>query len=138
MPSLLTVHAAVTWALTGLIHTIQWVHYPLFKNVGPGDFPEFHRQHTTRITRLVAPLMLAEILTAGWLLLKTTANPTLFLASLPPLVLVWISTALLQVPLHNRLANGFNPAVHRRLVLTNHIRTFAWTLRALLLLPLDL
>ncbi len=138
MPSLLTVHAAVTWALTGLIHTIQWVHYPLFKNVGPADFPEFHRQHTTRITRLVAPLMLAEILTAGWLLLKTTANPPLFLASLPPLVLVWISTALLQVPLHNRLANGFNPAVHRRLVLTNHIRTFAWTLRALLLLPLDL
>jgi hypothetical protein len=82
--------------------------------------------------------MLAEILTAAWLLLKTTANPPLFLASLPPLVVVWISTALLQVPLHNRLANGFNPAVHRRLVLTNHIRTFAWTLRALLLLPLDL
>jgi hypothetical protein len=134
MPDLITLHSAVTWTLVGLIHTIQWVHYPLFKNVGSQDFPEFHRQHTTRITRLVAPLMVLELLTATWMLVKNTPNSPLFLASLPPLALIWISTALLQVPLHNRLSNGFNPAIHRRLVRTNHIRTVAWTLRALLLL----
>jgi hypothetical protein len=41
----------------------------------------------------------------------------------------------LQVPLHTRLARGFDPAAHRQLVRTNWLRTLAWTLRALLLLP---
>ena len=136
MPSILTLHLAATWALVGLIHTIQWVHYPLFKHVAAEDFPEFHRQHTSRITRVVAPLMLAELLTAAWMLLKPVTNPPLFFISLVPLIIVWISTAFLQIPLHQRLATGFDPLVHRRLLLTNQLRTLAWTLRAALLLAL--
>ena len=42
------------------------------------------------------------------------------------------STVLLSVPFHNRLANGFNADDHRGLVVTNWIRTGAWTFRGLL------
>jgi hypothetical protein len=50
------------------------------------------------------------------------------------LVVIWLSTLLLQVPQHNTLGAGFDDAAHRTLVLTNWLRTAAWTLRSLLVL----
>jgi hypothetical protein len=47
---------------------------------------------------------------------------------------IWLSTALLQVPRHRALEAGFDPAAHRALVATNWIRTVAWTARGFLLL----
>lgn len=46
------------------------------------------------------------------------------------LLVVWGSTGLLQVPAHDALFVGFSPAVHRRLVNSNWLRTIAWTARA--------
>jgi hypothetical protein len=42
---------------------------------------------------------------------------------------IWLSTLLFYAPLHMRLSTGFDPVLHRRLVLTNWIRTAAWTAR---------
>jgi hypothetical protein len=52
------------------------------------------------------------------------------------LLLIWISTILLQVPQHRRLQAGFDPAVHRRLVSTNWLRTIFWSARAAIALAL--
>ena len=52
------------------------------------------------------------------------------------LAVIWGSTALLQIPLHNALSAGFDPEVHARLVQTNWIRTIGWTARGLLALHL--
>ena len=41
--------------------------------------------------------------------------------------IIWITTALLQVPMHGRLARGFSQAAHRRRVSSNWIRTIAWS-----------
>ena len=57
-------------------------------------------------------------------------------AGLALLAVIWLSTALVQVPLHRRLQGGFDAAAHRRLVRTNWLRTAAWTLRAALALRL--
>jgi hypothetical protein len=46
--------------------------------------------------------------------------------------IVWASTFLIQVPLHNRLGSGFNHEVIQLLVNTNWIRTIGWSLRAIL------
>jgi len=43
------------------------------------------------------------------------------------------STALVQVPLHSRLAREHDREVARRLVTSNWVRTIAWTLRGLIL-----
>ena len=48
------------------------------------------------------------------------------------LVLVGVvlaSTALIQAPLHGRLAGGFSPELHRLLVASNWLRTATWSLR---------
>jgi hypothetical protein len=50
------------------------------------------------------------------------------------LAVIWISTAFVQVPCHEQLSQGFDKAVHQRLVWTNWLRTAAWSLRALLVL----
>ncbi|MEM1060732.1 MAG: hypothetical protein AAGJ97_00240, partial [Planctomycetota bacterium] len=45
---------------------------------------------------------------------------------------IWLSTFLVQVPLHARLERGFDETAHRRLVGSNVWRTAAWTFRGLL------
>lgn len=126
-------HFAVTCALVGLIWTIQIVQYPLFDRVGREAFPAWHAAYTAAITWVVAPLMLAELATGLWLWGVVGHREPAFLVSLAVLALVWMATAFVQVPLHGRLAHGFDAACHRRLVRSNWLRTSAWTLRAGLL-----
>lgn len=124
---MLLAHAAVTWALVGLIWTIQVLHYPLFRHVEASAWKDFHESHARRITWLVAVLMPAEVVLAGLMLVRAPGG--LAWAGAALLVVVWLSTALLQMPLHRRLGDGYDPHVGRALVRTNWIRTLAWTAR---------
>jgi len=132
MITLLLLHAITTWVLCGLIWTIQVVHYPLFEDVGHEKFPGFHGRHMRLITWIVAPLMFLEVGSAG-LLLFWGERSWLFLLSLAALAVVWLSTAVSQVPMHDQLVRGYNAEVIRKLVLTNWWRTLAWTIRGLCL-----
>jgi hypothetical protein len=125
-------HLAVTCALVGLIWTVQIVVYPLFDRVGRAVFASWHQAYVERIGRVVGPLMLMEMGTAGWLLWAGWRDPV-FVSSVALLGFIWVTTALVQVPLHRRLAGGFEGAAHQRLVRTNWLRTLAWSLRGLLL-----
>jgi len=125
-------HLAATLYLAGLIWCIQVVHYPLMDRVGAEGFAEFHRQHSRRISAIVILPMVVELATA---LLLAAFVPDGVPRGLPALGLgllavVWVSTFFFQVPLHTRLARGFDAEVHRRLVRSNWLRTVAWSLRA--------
>jgi hypothetical protein len=128
MTWLLTSHHAATWALVGLIWVVQLVQYPLFARVGREAFAAYHQHYTRQITWVVAPLMFLEIGTAAWLVIAGSRDSWL-LASLVPLAFNWISTGLVQIPLHEKLAAGFDVHTHARLVATNWWRTSAWSLR---------
>jgi hypothetical protein len=138
LPDLLLLQAAATWFMTGVIWIIQIVHYPLFAGVGPDRYAAYQHRHMRRITAIVAPAMFVEAATAlAAALWPPPGVPALATwAGLLLVVLLWLSTALLQVPAHRRLTQGFDPAAHRRLVATNWLRTTLWTTRALLLLSL--
>lgn len=136
MTLLLPLHSAATWALAGLIWTIQLVHYPLFAQVGRDSFKAYHQRHTTQITWVVAPLMFLELLTAAALVMFGNRDPWL-LASLVPLAFNWLSTWRVQIPLHDKLAAGFDAQAHQRLVSTNWWRTAAWTSRGACLLMMS-
>ncbi len=131
---LLVIHAALTWALVGLILTIQLVHYPLFSRVGTDGYAAYQREHVTRITWLVAPLMLAELATGAALVLHPPAFVSAASAGLGLglIVLIWVSTTLIQSPVHGRLTTGFDATLHARLVTTNWLRTVLWLLRGFL------
>ncbi len=133
---ILVLHAAATLFMTGLIWFVQWVHYPLFASVGKAVFADYEALHTMRTTMVVAPVMLAELLTAGGLLLfspRISEVPPVELGiSLALLAGIWISTAAVQVPAHAVLSQGFQAEAYQRLVTTNWWRTAAWTARSAL------
>jgi hypothetical protein len=127
-------HAAVTAFLAGLIWVVQLVHYPLFDRVEERTFPSFHAAHSRRISVIVVPAMALEAALALLLVLRPVAGVPFWLPS-AGLLLVTVnalSTAFLQVPLHRRLAGGFDPEAHGALVRTNVLRTLAWSLRAVI------
>ena len=126
--ALVVAHAAATLAMAGLIWFVQVVHYPLFRMASRPSFSEFARQHQRRTGWVVMPLMSVEAVTAVLLLLRAAGSWTWTGAAI--LALIWLSTALLQVPQHRRLAQGFEAQAARRLVATNWLRTAAWTARA--------
>ena len=133
---------APTLFMTGLIWFVQVVHYPLFALVGPAAFPRYEQQHARRTGWVVFPPMLLELLTA-LAALSPRLRPSQLsrpaaIASAALVLLIWLSTALLQIPLHNQLDRTSDPAtllrLQRRLVQTNWLRTAAWTARSALLL----
>lgn len=132
----LLANAAATWFMVGVIWFVQVVHYPLFGGVGTGDFCEYQRRNVGRTTWVVGPPMLIEAFTAVmllWVRPPTTPSWQTILGA-GMLAVAWLSTALLQGPSHGQLSSGFDLRTHRRLVATNWIRTFAWTVRGVLVL----
>jgi magnesium-transporting ATPase (P-type) len=126
------IHLAATWFLTGLIWLIQQVHYPLMHDIGPAEFSAYSRNHQNRITPVVGIAMFLEVTSALALLSfdPSARKSVSFQVSLALLAIIWLSTALIQVPLHRRLVHGRDLAAITALVRTNWIRTVAWSARA--------
>jgi hypothetical protein len=133
---LLLVHAAATLAMLGVILVVQLVHYPLFRHVGRVSYDTYQAEHMWRITWIVGPLMTTELGTAIGLVWAPlpAVPPWMVWTGLGLVLFIWGTTALVQVPLHSRLTDGFDAATHRRLVRTNWLRTGAWVLRTGLVL----
>ena len=138
MHTLILLQLLSTLPMTGLVWFVQVVHYPLFARVGEQQFPSYEAAHANRTTWVVAPLMLLELGSSLLLLfphLRPVSAPSwsVWLGAVLVAVL-WLSTAAVQVPLHNRLHRGYSAPQAQRLVTSNWVRTLAWTLRAALVL----
>ena len=135
---LLLVHAAATLIMVGIIWFVQIVHYPLLAKVGEAQFVQYSQLHQKWTTLVVGPPMLLEALAAVWLIREPPpeASATYLWAGIALLFVNWISTAVLQIPLHHRLEHGYDPQAIRQLVRTNWVRTLSWTARGGLALAL--
>lgn len=131
---LLVVQAMATWSMTALIWFVQLVQYPSFSRVGIELFPSFHSYHSSRITFIVAPLMVAEAVSAVGLFWRPAPEMARWEITLGAglVGVIWASTALLQVAMHRRLSRGFDEGAWRFLVASNWIRTAAWSVRTVL------
>lgn len=127
---------ASTMILVGVIWFVQLVQYPFFSEVGTENFPKYHAAHTFWITPVVAPAMIVELFTSILIIFYLPENIDfkLFYFGLLLAIIVWTSTFFLQIPMHNKLALGFDAEVHKTLVNTNWIRTITWSLRGVLVL----
>jgi hypothetical protein len=126
---LVDVHLVSTTMMAGLIWFVQIVHYPLFRKVGAGGFTRYAREHATRTTWVVAPLMLVELSSAVGVATLSHGTGTFVpaIAGLLLLAVAWASTAFVQVPCHGRLASAYDPLMIGRLVFSNWLRTIAWS-----------
>ena len=134
MTWILLAHAMATFFMVGLIWFVQLVHYPLLKRVGKRDFPQYEAAHCRLTTWVVGPPMLVEAATAPILFWYSPFAATTWMLrmGMALLLVIWLSTALLQVPRHRDLGLSFQSAAHRRLVATNWVRTVAWSLRGVI------
>ncbi|OYW70414.1 MAG: hypothetical protein B7Z37_30810 [Verrucomicrobia bacterium 12-59-8] len=130
MPLPISIHLGVTWMLVGLIWVVQILVYPQFHKVAAAQFTDYHFAHCFRMALIIAPLLFTEIATSAWLLYAGQRTP-LFVISLGLIPFIWLCTAAFQAPMHIRLMRGFDAPLIRRLILTNWIRTLAWTARGI-------
>lgn len=117
---------------TGLIWTIQIVHYPGFLKVSEESYQAYQSFHMKSITSLVGPSMLLELLFSVWALMfiKQLPAPGWHLTTILILALIWVHTALWASPLHMKLVAGYNEKLVHDLIQANWWRTIGWTLRA--------
>ena len=88
--------------------------------------------HKSRISFIVVPVMLVELITS--ILLSFSDAPLLLLQrmGLGIVVLIWLTTFFLQVPLHEKLSDGYNEEAVRKLGSSNWWRTFLWSAKSAL------
>jgi riboflavin synthase len=73
--------------------------------------------------------MLAELILSIWWVLSDDYS-AVSVSAVVFVLIVWLSTFVLQVPIHNRLKAGKEDREIQHLVATNWIRTAAWSLKA--------
>ena len=129
-------HVVATWFMVGLIWTIHVVHYPLFAEVGDATYVAFQSAHVDRIGKLLFVPWLTEgitLLALLWLAFiagrRELRIPVMIGAIAMAMVLV--ISGFWSAPAHGELMDGFDSAVHDRLMTANLIRTLAWTVRGL-------
>ena len=118
---------ATGWALFGLIWIVQLVHYPSFRYVP--DFTEFHVHHTSSITLVVGPLMVAELATVSWAVYLSGFS-WVWVVPWVTVVTIWALTFFWAVPLHESLATHRDDATIEALISANWPRTALWTMKA--------
>ncbi len=128
LPQLVVLELVSTSLLVGLIWVIQLIVYPSFKYIAEEKWQSFHQLHSHRISCIVTWLMPLELILA-LLIISNSETSVLALFSLALLVIVWLSTFLLQVPAHNKLSKTRSPKVVLFLINSNWLRTIAWTLK---------
>ena len=131
--AILAAQALASAVMCGIIWFVQVVHYPLFAHVPSGAEADYPRENQRRTAWVVIPPMLLEGLTALALAIRPpsgVAAPAAWLG-LGLVLVLWLSTAALQMPLHRRLdQEGHAADTIAALVRSNWIRTALWSARA--------
>ena len=120
--------------LVGVILMTQILSYPLFLKLGISNFYNYYNSYTKRISFIVIPLMIFEVLLS--IILNIILNNFYLFASNILLFVVWGSTFFIQVPIHNKLSSNHSYVLINKLIYTNWIRTIAWFCKLIILIKL--
>ena len=133
---LLISNLSVTLIMFSAIWFVQLAYYPLLKFVGRKEFARYETEYVKRIMPFAILMLLLELITGILLLWIRPVNVSFInvLIGVLLLAIIWMSTFLIQLPLHKKLRRGFNKNTHDLILKTNWIRTIAWTLRAILMI----
>ena len=125
---LLLLRILVDTAALVLIWLVQLVIYPAFLYSNRTDFQRWHPTYTRRVTTVVLPIMLSQVVVYGLALLQQFSWDVVFNSVL--IAFVWAVTFFSAVPLHQRLGapNQDHAPLARRLVGVNWYRTVLWTI----------
>ena len=114
--------------MLGLILTTQIVSYPMFLKAEE-NFSVYHISYVNKISIIAAPFMIIELLLSLFFVfyIKSYIAVSTFLI----MVLIFLCTFFIQVPIHEKLKNNFNISLCDKLIKTNWIRVFLWLLKCI-------
>lgn len=122
--------------MVGIIWIIQLIHYPSFKYISPKKYFKFQKLHMNKISLIVMPVMLVEIISGVYILLYVFPGNKVYAFSILMLVFIWLITALYFSKVHSELLHNNSITLKNKLVQNNWYRTTLWTIRLMLILPL--
>jgi fatty acid desaturase len=106
--------------LVVLIWIVQLIIYPSFLYYDSDSLSKWHKVYTGRITIIVAPLMIAQIAIAAYLLLIKGTFSIPEIAALIFIAVNWLITMFIFIPLHEHIDTiPDDRKVQRRLVHLN-------------------
>lgn len=127
----MTITKIIDFGLVILIWMTQLIVYPGFLHYPADKLLQWHAKYTPVIMVIVGPLMLLQVLLHGFEFLREMN--ALRAVTLLLILVVWLHTFLVAVPLHNELTQGVDPlAAAEKLVRVNWFRTAVWTVIFLL------
>ncbi len=128
---LYSLHILFNATLLGVILATQFVSYPMFLSVDSKSFTSYHMNYTFNISKIVLPLMVIELF---FVIEMLSNNYNVYsLISFFLIIVVWLSTFFIQVPLHNSLSEKYSELKIKKLILSNWIRTFSWFAKLIVL-----
>tara|TARA_B100001094_G_C17969801_1_gene689736 strand:- start:327 stop:728 length:402 start_codon:yes stop_codon:yes gene_type:complete len=118
--------------LVCLIWLIQLLHYPFFKFIDVSQSSKAFEFHQRSISFIVIPLMLIELFTGFFLTLYFwNSFAKLLSINLGVILLIWIQTFTVMVPLHMKLMTKYDLNTVNSLIKQNWFRTILWTLKGI-------
>lgn len=121
---LTTLNVLLNSILVGIILITQFVNYPLFKKIDQ-NFEIIHKEYTTKMGYVVAPIMVLEAVTVfSMYIYYPKSNELVFITCLT--IIIWLSTFLIQVPIHKTISFKKDSKKIKKLISTNYIRTISW------------
>lgn len=110
-----------------LIWLVQLIIYPSFQYYDKRNLIVWHRYYTLRLSIIVIPLMVGQLILCS--LQIYVFYSTVGMINLTMVILVWIITFTLFVPVHAKIAQEKAIGADlKKLVTRNWIRTTLWTL----------
>ena len=120
------IHSLVDFGMCVVLWLVQLVIYPSFLRVDSSDLLACHKAYTFRVSFVILPLMLGQLVMATLSVLEDPSIPE-WLAFAFVLV-CWILTFFVSVPLHRKIEqNDMTRETRQKLIMTNWPRTILWS-----------
>lgn len=121
--------------MTGVAWFVQLVHYPTLAQLSREQYQQYNETHFKPTTFITFPTMLLELISGAWILLDNPPDGMLlwFALNLIMIVIIWISTMVVQVPLHFKIAKDPSKKSIMKLIQSNWLRTILWSVKLLMI-----
>ena len=118
--------------MVGISLITHFVTYPSFKLIKSSSFSEFHKSYTNKMLFIVAPVMILELISSLLLVNFDKSDNNLEIGFLIILMLIWLLTFFIIVPIHNKLTVNYNKDLNQKLIKYNGLRTILWMIKLIL------
>ena len=132
MKFIFLLHLISNAVMIGVISITQLITYPSFLKIDRAKFVDFHKKYVKTISFIAVPSMIFELCTLIYM--NIYISNLILMKSLLVLIMLWLITFIIIVPIHNQLSKEFDCEKVISLIRYNWIRSVLWTSKIFIIL----